>query len=74
MLKCVNCNMLINLIKKIKVLKNNQNLDARFWVQKLLYCKKTLKIIFGITNISTAPVAQLDRALGYGPGGSRFNS
>ena len=66
--------MLINLIKKIKVLKNNQNLDTRFWVQKLLYCKKTLKIIFCINNISTAPVAQLDRALGYGPGGSGFNS
>ena len=31
--------MLINLIKKIKVLKNNQNLDARFWVQKLLLKK-----------------------------------
>jgi len=28
--------MLINFFKKIKVLKNNQNLDAKFWVQKLL--------------------------------------
>ena len=25
-------------------------------------------------NTSVAPVAQLDRALGYGPGGSGFNS
>ena len=31
--------MLINLIKKIKVLKNNQNLDAKFWIQKLLLRK-----------------------------------
>ena len=26
------------------------------------------------SNMNTAPVAQLDRALGYGPGGSGFNS
>jgi len=38
-LKCVNCNMLIKLIKKIKLFSNNQNLDARFWVQKLLLRK-----------------------------------
>ena len=25
-------------------------------------------------NANVAPVAQLDRALGYGPGGSGFNS
>jgi len=31
--------MLINIVKKIKVLKNNQNLDARLWVQKLLLRK-----------------------------------
>ena len=29
--------------------------------------------MFNITYL-TAPVAQLDRALGYGPGGSGFNS
>jgi len=33
--------MLIKLIKKIKLLKNNQDFDARFWVQKLLL-KKSL--------------------------------
>jgi len=36
--------MLINLIKKIKVLKNNQSLDARFWVQKLLL-RKSLNLL-----------------------------
>jgi len=38
-LKCVNCTMLINIIKKIKLLNNSQNLDAKFWVQKLLLRK-----------------------------------
>jgi hypothetical protein len=31
--------MLINFIKKIKLFNNSQNLDARFWVQKLLLKK-----------------------------------
>jgi len=31
--------MLIKVIKKVIVLKNNQNLDARFWIQKLLLRK-----------------------------------
>tara|TARA_Y100000748_G_scaffold56612_1_gene45054 strand:- start:2348 stop:2464 length:117 start_codon:yes stop_codon:yes gene_type:complete len=31
--------MLINFIKKVKILNNQQNLDARFWVQKLLLRK-----------------------------------
>jgi len=31
--------MLINIIKKIKLLNNSQNLDAKFWVQKLLLRK-----------------------------------
>jgi len=33
--------MLIKIIKKIKLLKNNQTLDAKIWVQKLLL-KKSL--------------------------------
>ena len=31
--------MLINCIKKIKLLKNKQSLDARLWLQKLLLRK-----------------------------------
>ena len=34
---------------------------------------KLIKIMFNI-KITNAPVAQLDRALGYGPGGSGFKS
>ena len=34
--------MLINIIKKIKLFNNSQNLDAKFWVQKLLL-RKSLK-------------------------------
>ena len=36
--------------------------------------KYTLNNKFSLTNKHKAPVAQLDRALGYGPGGSGFNS
>ena len=42
--------MLINLIKKIKALKNNQNLDARFWVQKLLLKKSLNSADYVIAN------------------------
>jgi len=31
--------MLFNIVKKIKLLKNTQGLDAKFWVQKLLLRK-----------------------------------
>ena len=32
--------MLTNFINKIKVFDNKRNLDARFWIQKLLLKKK----------------------------------
>ena len=46
-----------------KILDSKVNFKKKF---------KFLEII--IYSIIYAPVAQLDRALGYGPGGSGFNS
>ena len=39
-----------------------------------LYTKKSKFKQFCMINFIFAPVAQLDRALGYGPGGSGFKS
>ena len=39
-----------------------------------LYTKKSKFKQFCIVSLIFAPVAQLDRALGYGPGGSGFKS
>ena len=38
------------------------------------YIINTLLFIRNYINVLVAPVAQLDRALGYGPGGSGFKS
>ena len=61
------------------------DLDARYWIQNILlknhlkslnksnWLKKIILLQTIISNLE-APVAQLDRALGYGPGGSGFKS
>ena len=36
--------------------------------------KEALNSLYSLINKYKAPVAQLDRALGYGPGGSGFDS
>ena len=67
---------------------NYIDLDAKLWVQKVIlkkYLKKinnwakvfkkdTLNNTYTLIVKQWAPVAQLDRALGYGPGGSGFKS
>ncbi len=40
----------------------------------MLYNMKFTRYMLYSKNLKSAPVAQLDRALGYGPGGSGFKS
>ena len=65
--------------------RSKYDLDAKYWIQSILlknylksidknnWLKKIINLNVIIRNF-WAPVAQLDRALGYGPGGSGFKS
>ena len=44
------------------------------WSIITLTTKDALNMAYSLVNKHQAPVAQLDRALGYGPGGSGFDS
>ena len=74
--------MLNKLFNKIKFLSQKREPDAKIWIQRIIL-KKNLNsfkywsfyIYFNVYERGhIAPVAQLDRALGYGPGGSGFKS
>ena len=61
--------MLINLIKKIKLLNNNQSLDARFWVQKLLLRKSLNSLKYKLPSLKEQSkigtyFQKLDRMIG----------
>ena len=56
----------------IKLISSISNLSHKRYNQ--ITEKEALNSVYSLIDKHMAPVAQLDRALGYGPGGSGFNS